>query len=350
MNHEKKNITINISTSTILKIFIILLILFFLYYIRQVIALVFIALVLASAFDPWVDWLHRRKIPRGLGILIIYLLFFSIISLAIILLIPPIAREVSDISVNFPTYYDKIVEWYNKFQNLGNPNVAVPIASNLNKLSEDLTQAAGSLLNTIFNIFGGIISFILILVITFYLTVEEENIRRLVKSLMPSQYLPYANQLVTRIRQKMGLWLRAQIILSLIIFILSFVGLMILDVKYALVLAILAGIFEVVPYLGPIISGIPAVFFALTQSPVKALFVVILYFIIHQLENHIITPKIMGKTVDLNPLIIIIVLLIGVRLGGVVGALIAIPVATAVSVFLRDIFESKKNKELKVEE
>lgn len=346
MDSDKKTINISISTATIFKVLIIILIIGFLYLIRDIVALIFISLILASSFDPWVAWLHRHKIPRGIGILLIYFILFSIFILAIILLIPPITNEISDISVNFPHYYQVVVQGIEKFRNFGNASGIPQLQDSLNKLSSTLTNAAGGIINTIFGVFGGLISFILVLVITFYFTIEEESLKHFIKSLTPISYQPYVTQLITRIRQKLGLWLRGQIILSLVIFILSFVGLMILDIKYALILAILAGIFEVVPYLGPIISGIPAVFFALTQSPIKALFVVILYFIIHQLENHIITPKIMGKTVDLNPLIIIIVLLVGIKLGGIIGAILAVPVATAASVFLRDIFENRKNQQI----
>lgn len=349
-NHDKKNFTINISTSTILKILLIFFILLFLYLIREVMALIFIALILASAFDPWVDWFHQRKIPRGLGILAIYIILFTIISLSVVLLIPPITNEVKDIALNFPHYYDKIVEWYHKFQNLGNFNNNWQSENNLTTLGNNLGSALSSLVNTVFSIFGGIISFFLILVITFYFSVEEEGLKRFIKTITPLKHQPYVMQLISRMQKKMGLWLRGQIILSLVIFILTFTGLSILGVKYALLLAFLAGILEIIPFMGPLISAIPAVFLALTQSPLKAVFVIILYFIVQQLENHLIVPKVMGKSVDLNPLIVIIVILIGFKLGGVIGALLAIPVATAVSVFLKDVFESKEKNELKVED
>lgn len=349
MEQDKKNITINISTATIIKILFILAILIFFYLIREVVALIFVSLVMASALDPWVDWFHRRKIPRGVGILVIYLLLFAVISMAVILLIPPVTNEIKDIAQNFPHYSEKIIEWYQKFQNLGNLNNGQTITNGLNNLSSNIGGAAAGLINTIFGIFGGIVSFFLILVVTFYFTIEEEGMKRFTRAITPSKYQPYVMQLISRMQNKMGLWLRGQLILSLIIFVMTFTGLSILGVKYALVLAFIAGIFEIIPFMGPILSAIPAVFLALTQSPMKAVFVLILYLIIQQLENHIITPKVMGKSVDLNPLIVIVVILMGVKLGGVVGALLAVPVATAVSVFLKDIFEARYKDEIKIE-
>jgi len=346
---NNKNTTISISTATIIKIILILIVLVFLYLIREVLALIFVALVLASAFDPWVDWFHQRRIPRGLGILVIYIILFSIISASVFLLITPISNEVKDIALNFPHYYQKVLEWYGKFQSLGGPANGLQLDNNLTSLGDNIGAALNKLINTVFSIFGGIVSFFLILVITFYFSVEEEGVKRFVRVITPLKHQPYVMQLIVRMQRKMGLWLRGQIILSLIIFVLVFTGLSILGIKYALLLAFLAGIFEIIPFLGPTISAVPAIFLALTQSPLKALFVVILYLIVQQLENHIITPKVMGKTVDLNPLIVIIVILIGVKVGGVIGALMAVPVATALSVFLKDVFESKERNELKLE-
>jgi predicted PurR-regulated permease PerM len=148
-------------------------------------------------------------------------------------------------------------------------------------------------------------------------------------------------QLVNRMQGKIGLWIRGQLILSLIIFSLTFLGLSILGVNYALVLALIAGLTEFVPYLGPTIAAIPAIFLAFTQSPMLALFVLALYYIIQMVENHIIVPKLMQKVVGLNPVISIMVLLVGFKLAGILGAILAIPVVTIASVFLKDLFEKK---------
>jgi len=344
--NKDKNITINISTLTILKILLIFLILTFLYLIREVVALIFVSLILASALDPWVDWLYKKKIPRGFSILAIYLVIFSVIGLAIYLVIPPVANEIKDISQNFPVYYEKVVQAYERFKDIGDFRGSTQVQETLGTIGNNVAEAAGSLVNSVFNIFGGIVSFFLILVITFYFTVQEEGLKRFFRSITPTKHQPYVSQLIVRMQRRMGLWLRGQLILSLVIFVLVFTGLTILGVKYALLLAFLAGVLEIIPFLGPTLSAIPAIFLTLSHSPLKALFVAILYFVIQQLENQIIVPKIMGKSVDLNPLIVIIVILMGVKLGGFVGALLAVPVATAISVFLKDVFQAKEQNEL----
>ncbi len=341
--------TINISTATFFKLLAIFLVIVFLYLIKEVIALIFISLILASAFDPWVDWFQKHKIPRGLAIIIIYVILISIVSTVIILIVPPITKEVGQIAKNFPFYYEKVIQGYNYFRGVTPNNVQTELQSSLDTLSASLPGAITNVFSTIFSFFGGIISFFLILVITFYFTVEEEGLRSFIKSISPARYQPYLSQLMSRIQKKMGLWLRGQLILSLIIFALVFIGLSILGVQYALLLALIAGIFEIVPFIGPVLAAIPAVFFGFLQSPLMGILVIGLYLVIQQLENHVIVPKVMSKSVGLNPLVVIVVILVGAKLGGVVGALLSIPVATAISVYLGDFFEKKMEEGVKLE-
>jgi len=188
------------------------------------------------------------------------------------------------------------------------------------------------------------------LVITFYILVQENAIKRILRSLIPNRSLPYAYQLVNRVQKKLGLWLRGQLILGFIIFLLVYFALLISGVKYALILAIIAGLLEFIPYLGPILSGTLAVFLTLFQSPLMALWVLIIYLVVQFFENHVFVPMVMRQTVGLNPVVSIFALLIGGRLAGVIGVILAIPVVTALSVFVQDFFDKKRQKDLKLEE
>lgn len=340
--------TIDISTQTFVKVILFLLIVGFLYLVREAIALIFVALILSSALDPFVDWLRKFKIPRGVGIILVYILLFTIISSIIVLIVPPIASELKLIANDFPTYYEKVVSGLNYLTtNRSDLDVADQIQKSLNAITGSLSRVATGAFSALLDVFGGIISFFLVLVITFYFTVEEEGVKRFIKSMTPIHYQPYVLQLMARIQKRLGYWLRGQIILSLIIFILTFIGLTILGVEYALLLALIAGVFEIIPYLGPILSAIPAIFLSFAQSPAKALSVLILYIIIQQLENNIVTPKVMGKAVGINPLVVIIALLIGAKLAGVMGMVLAVPVATAISVFLEDFVNRRVDAKAK---
>ncbi|MBT3690053.1 AI-2E family transporter [bacterium] len=349
MPTKNVNYNVSISMGTFLKLLLIFLVIVFLYLIKEVIVLIFVALILASAFDPWVDWFQKKRIPRGLSIIFIYLILISIIGTAIWLLVPPISQEVGQLSSNLPNYYERIESSIDYFKGVAiEQGSETSFQDSLDTLSATLTGATTKVFNTIFSIFGGVISFFLVLVITFYFTVEEEGLKNFLKSVSPSRMHPYLFRLITRIQHKLGLWLKGQLILSLIIFGLVFIGLSIIGVEYALLLAFVAGVFEIIPFLGPTLAAIPAAFFGFTQSPVLGLLVIALYVLIQQLENHVIVPKVMSKSVGLNPLIVIVAFLVGAKIGGFIGVLLAVPVATAISVFLSDFFEKRIEKEVKL--
>ncbi|MFH1662165.1 MAG: AI-2E family transporter [Candidatus Falkowbacteria bacterium] len=348
METKNKPIKINITTGTIVKTIFIFLLLYLLYLVRDIMAILFVALILASAVDPWVDWMQSKKIPRPAGILLIYAGMFMIIGVVVYLIIPPISHQVGELSANFPRYLEKIISGFSALKDYtAQHGILDNIKENLGAVSSSFQGAASGIFSTISGIFGGIFSFFLVLVITFYMTVEESAIKKLVWSIVPAKRQGYTMQLINRMQKKIGMWLRGQLILSLVIFVLTFTGLSILGVRYALVLALIAGLTEFIPYLGPMLGAIPAVFLAFTQSPMLALFVAALYYVIQLVENHILVPKIMQKAVGINPIVSIAVLLIGFKLGGVVGAILSIPVATAVSVFIKDVFELKAKEESK---
>ena len=341
-----KKITFDISVLALVKISILFLVVFFLFFVRDVILIVFVSLILASAFDPLIDFFQKHRIPRGFGILIIYLVIAVVVAGSIYLIIPPIATEIKELSKDFPLYWDKISGSVENFRSYSDDHGwTETIQSSLNDLQSNVTNieaAAGGVFSTVFAFFGSIFSLLVVLVLTFYLTVEEHALKRMLRSVVPVKYQPYITHLVNRIQEKIGMWLRGQLILSLIIFLLSWFGLTILGIKYALVLAIFAGLTELVPYLGPFIGAIPAVFIALTQSPGLALGVIVVYLIIQQLENNIIVPKVMQRAVGLNPIITIIAMMIGFKLAGILGIVIAIPAATSLNIILSDFIEIQK--------
>lgn len=346
---DRKKITIDISSLTLLKIILIIAALFFLYFVRDAILIIFVSLILASAFTPWLDWMQKHKVPRALGVLIIYLGLFSIIFGAIYLIIPPIIKEINELTKSFPFYYEKISANWQSFRAFSESHQwSNNIQSSLDGIQSSLGAAAGNIFTTIFSFFGGILSFLIILVLTFYMAVDDQAIKKAIRSVLPIGYQPYSMHLLNRIQEKIGLWLRGQILLSLIIFAISWAGLSILGVKYALVLAVFAGVTEIIPFLGPFIGALPAVFIAFTQSPVLGIITIVLYLVIQQAENYFLVPKVMQKAVGLNPIIIIIAMMVGAKLAGILGVLLAVPVATAISVIIRDIFRAKDEKEDKV--
>lgn len=343
MTINKTPININISTLTLLKMIIVIILLYFVWLISDIITILFVSLIFASAVDPWIDWMQKHKIPRSIGVLIIYLVSLIVIASIIYLIIPPIVKETAQLSSDLPHYTEKANVIFSDFKIYADKhNIMSGVSNAIDSINTGLKTAANGLFSTVSSVFGGIFSFFLILVITFYMIVEENALKKTVWTITPDKYQTYALGLINRIQKKIGLWLRGQLALCLIVFLLTFMGLSIFNVKYALVLALIAGVTEAIPYLGPTLAAIPAVFLAFTQSPGLALVVIALYFVIQMVENHILVPKIMQKAVGLNPLISISALMIGFKIGGIMGAVLSIPVATAASVAVKDLFNYKR--------
>ncbi len=311
--------------------------------IRDVVALLFVALVFSAAIDPWVDVLAKRQVPRALGIISIYVIVIAVFGGTITLLIPPLIEQVGQLAKNFPLYYDKLSLGINYLRDastgVGAQDQFQEVLGTVEKV---LSTATAGIFSTISSIFGGIVSFFLLLVLTFYMVLEEDGIKRLLQVITPDHLHEEIARVTIKIQDKIGLWLRGQLILMLIIGILTFIGLKSIGIPYALVLAMVAGITEIIPYAGPIIGAVPAVFIAFTISPVKGMFAIALYFVIQQLENHIVVPKVMQKTTGLNPVITIIAVLIGAKLSGVMGALLAVPIASALEVLVHEHFGKAK--------
>ena len=341
MSQEPQSMRITITTASLLRIILVLLGLYFAYLISDILVLLFTTAILTSVIDPWVDWMNKKSIPRAFGILIIYLILFGVIGITIYLIIPPIIQQFGQLANDVPMYVERLNGYLGQLRGFGSDSWFTNIKDSLTTSSSGLPTAATSIFSTVFGFFGGLFSFIIILVITFYMVAEENSIRKLVWSLTPEKNKHYVMDVLTRMQKKIGLWMRGQLILCVVIFLLTYIGLTILGVKYALVLALIAGISEFIPYLGPIIGSIPAVFLAFSQSPMLALLTAILYLVIQQVENNFLVPKVMQKTAGLNPIISIVALMIGFAVGGVLGALLSIPVTTAGMVLIEDVLNKR---------
>lgn len=339
MDDEPKTVVINISTAALVKIVIVAMLLFALYLIRDLVFMLVIAMVLASAMDPLVEWVyHKTKFPRSLSVIVVYLLFLGLLGWAVYFLIPPISSQfnqlsarLQDIREDFSGQADIISRIFNEYG----------LTRGLSALGENFTQFTRGFFQTTLGVVSGIVQVIAVLVLTFYLISSENGMKNFIKSIVPYKHQAYAVYLTDKIQKKIGHWLLGQLILSGFIFLFTFLGLEILGVKYALALALLAGLLEIIPYLGPILSAVPAVFVAFVQSPALAVFVILLYVLIQQTENYILVPKIMGRTVGANPLVILLAVLIGFKIAGIMGILISVPIVATVGVFVNEFREAR---------
>lgn len=307
--------------------------------IRWVLVALFIAFVLMSGFAPLVDWLTKNGVNKTFAIALTYLLAIGFLAILFFLALPPLILETRDFVSRLPFYVDTFSISFN--------NTQIPGVSNdtlTEIVSKRLDQTLSNLLQFALNVFNIFISFITIAVFTFYLLLEREKVKRNIPILFPHLPRKEVEDLAHRVEQKTGAWVRGQLILMVSVGLATFIGLTLLGVEFALPLAVIAGLLELVPIIGPIISAIPAVIIAFTQGPLLGLATLALYLLIQQLENNILVPKVMEKVVGLSPLITIFAILVGGSLFGVLGAVLAVPVAAIGYLIISE--HLKKSKDL----
>lgn len=346
-----RQVSIDISASTIVKILVVLLLVLFVNSIRDVLLLVFISLVLAAAIDPSITALERRGVPRGFGVAIIYIVLLAVVSLVIVLLIPVLIEQTQQFAKQVPSLYNQL---FSAFQSVSDSAVVSGLQRALESFSQSLGNITSGFFSHVFGFFGGLFAFFGVLVMTFYLTMEEKGMKKVALDMAPVRYRPYLTKLFNRIEERLGRWLRGQLLLGFIIFLLTLIGLWILRVDYLFVLALIAGISELVPAVGPFIGAIPAVLVALSGGalsghPIDAVWVMLLYVVIQQLENHLIVPRVMASATGLNPVLVIIALLVGAKLAGLVGVILAVPTMIIITTFLEDFLEEREQDNNRLE-
>jgi len=333
---------ISVSTATFGKAVLIVLALWFLWFVRDVVAILCAAVLLAALIEPFAAWCSRHHVPRGLGVIAIYVVLGAVLATAGILIVPVIAEQSVALVGKLSSAYAGFAESFGNLRALSAQyGFADNLRASLQSFQDAITGSFASLFSTVRGFLGSVAALFIVLVLAFYMVVEEDVARRYFKDLAPVEYQPYLTHLFQKMQSRIGAWLRGQIILGLIVGTAVFVGLVLIGVDYALLLAVIAGLFEVIPYVGPVLSLIPAAIIGFAHSPVQGMLVVALYLVIQQVENNVLVPKVMQKVTGLNPIVSIVALMVGIKVGGFVGAVLSIPVATMASVVLEDLFAQR---------
>lgn len=340
------HVHVEINTGTILRAIFIILFFVFLYILKDVVIIFLFALIIASAISPFANWLDEKGFPRLLGVLLLFLVVLALIVGVLSLIIPYVSQDINQLTSTLPQLVTKVSTSLEKVQQ-GSPqylDFLSEIQNILQGFSDYLQQSSQSILGLIISIFGGVMSAIAILIISFYLSVTKKGIESFLGSIVPEKYEGYAVNLWKRAELKVGLWLQGQLLLGLIIGLVVYVGLSLMGIKFALILGFLAAIFEIVPMVGPVLASIPAIFLAFLQSPALGLWVIVFYVVVQQLENHLLVPVVLGKTIGLNPVVVIIALLIGENLAGIPGMILSVPVATIIVEMMEDFAKHKDSR------
>lgn len=310
---------IEISHKTIIFTIAFLIALWALVQIRDILFLIFISFILMAALRPLVEALARIRIPRLLSIFVIYAVVFGVFGASLAGTIPTLVTQSARFVTDLPTFVERVLPYWNIDARALTQQVA-PISENIVRLTVGL--------------FSNIFTTLTVLVFTFYFLLERRNAEPLLTETMGENAAESVLHVVREIEARLGSWIRGQLILMVIVGVLVYIGLTLLKVEFALPLAIIAGVLEIVPTIGPIISAVPAVFVALATSPFLALSVVALYFIVQQLENNLMVPIVMKRSTGLSPLITIFALMVGARFAGIVGAILAVPMVLVLQVVI----------------
>lgn len=342
---------IDITFKTILKVVLTGVALFFLWTIRDILILLLLSVILASAMEPMVDFFHERnKIPRAVSVLSVYILLIGLTVLIGYLVVPTLLTQFSQLNSNSSTLTTDLQQKLGANSFFSQIHLADFISKGIQSFGKAISTTSGNFFSRTIGIFSGFIEVITVLVVSFYLVAEKNGMKNFVHTLLPEEIQGRVLSLVIRIQRKMGLWVIGQLIISAAIFLMVYAMLSVLGIKYALVLAILAGFLELIPYLGPIMFAIPGIAIAFIQDPTLAIIVAIMYLLIQKIEAYVLVPKIMQKTVGLSPLMILVAILVGLKLAGILGVLMAVPLVAAAQVIIRDwrhdpLFRTEKHLE-----
>ena len=337
-----KELTIHITSGTIIKAITLVILAGVLWYLRDLVLIILISIVIGSAVDPAARALARYKVPRVLSISVVYLAFFVSFFMIMYFFVPPVLKEASGLITTLPTSIQT-------FESSNNSMIGIPFidsfslssaVNELNRLFSGLTENAFAMVNVVF---GGLVSFVLVVVFSFYFAVNERGIEDFLRVVTPLKDEKHVVDLWHRSQKKIGLWLQGQLLLGLIVGVLVYLGLTILGVEYALVLAVAAAILELIPVFGPILAMVPAIAIGFSSGGVAlAGAVFIFYIIIQQFENNLIYPLVVTKVVGVPPLLVILALIIGAKLAGIIGILLSIPMAAIIQELFADMDKKRR--------
>jgi predicted PurR-regulated permease PerM len=310
-----------------------------LYLVRNALLLIYISTLIAIGLSPIVTTIQRRRgaraprLPRWAAILIIYVGIIGVVVGVALVLVPPLAEQAQELWTALPGMIQRGQQWLMERGLLGR-QLTIREAVEQTPVN---TDAVGAVFSAIGAVLGGVLGVLTVLIVTFYLLVDAHNILRTFLRLFAPSDRPRVHEACRRVATKVSAWLGGQLLLAAIIGSTAALGLWLMGVPYFYVLALVAGVGEMIPVVGPLLAAIPAILVALTVSPALALGVAIFYVVQQQFENHILVPKVMERQVGVSATIVIVALLLGASLLGVVGAILAVPTAAILQVIFEEL-------------
>ena len=345
---KRRDISVHITSGSTITVLMFLALAALLWFLKDLVLILVTAIVIASAMEPAINFLTKRRIHRVLSVILMYLFVASVFLTVLFVFVPPLLGDAANFlsrlpqtlsAINISDATHGILPW-------GNVGDQISSADLLRNISETLSDTTGGVFTTLSAFFGGLTSFILIVVFSFYFSVQETGVDDFLRVVTPIKEQAYVLNLWKRSQEKIGKWMQGQLILGIIVGILLYLGLVILGIPNALLLAVIAGLFELIPVFWQILAAIPALMIGFADGGVTALLLVAgLYLVVQQFEAHLIYPVVVKKVVGVPPLLVIIALIVGAKLAGFLGILLSVPIAAAIQEFVSDV-ERKKSKAL----
>lgn len=343
----KENVTISISTGTIIKVIVAIIAFLGFFYVSDFIIALLVAVVLASTVEMPVRMMVRWGVPRAVAVISIFLSLLLLIAATVFVFLPPLADDLALFIKTLPSILES-VRIFGKDLGLKDLSLALADISRDISKGEILSILKTSLFGTkgffatTTVVIGSLINLLLTFVLAFYLALEERGVQKFLQLIVPTNKEAYISDLWERAQKKIGLWIQGQLLLSLIVSILVYIPMLVLNIPYATLLAILAFVGELIPMVGLTLATIPALFLAWVHGGVSLLGIVsLIYFIIAQLENHVLYPKVMNKMVGVPSVVVIIAIVVGAKLAGIWGVILAVPVASILMELADDVRKRK---------
>lgn len=376
---------INIDLSLITKIFLGILIFYLInilfnkfQILGYTLSSVIIAIIFAYIIDPIVNYLERKGVKRQFGVIIVYISAILIFGILIVSVIPKTISEVSNLLTSLPGMVDTLIREFNNFLsnvfakfnielpenfinfyketnpkvngNVETPQIVSDILNSIKSTINDLiVKVQGSLMGSLSNVISKLYGFltsafrlVLIIIFSFYFSVDKEKFMLRVKKAIPNKYREDISYLTSNIDTALQQFIRGRMLMAIFVGVLTMVYLLVLRVDFAIIIGLITCIADIIPYIGPFLGCAPAVLFAFMDSPMKALWVLILFVIVQWVENNILAPKLIGDSTGLNPLVILISIIIGGGIFGVWGMVISVPL-TSIIFILVDFIKIKYN-------
>ena len=336
MDDNKEKI-LDISRKTSLKIAVAVLSFYFVYLIRDILVWFLFALIISILFNPAIDFFQKRRVPRILSVIFIYCSIFTAMTFFIYFTVPNFISEIQHFSQFFPEYFEKISP---TFKTLG-----IQAFENIDVFTSALTDLSGNVFNAMFAIFGGIFSTLFVMMVAIFLSLEEKMMERGLTLFFPKKYETYVLSLWSECQKKVSKWFLSRIAACLFVGVLSCVSFLILDVQYPFSLALLSGVLNFIPFMGPLITAFLLLLIVGIDSISKALFVLVAFSVIQLIENSILTPALLKKCLGIPPALLLLTLAIGGALWGPLGAILCVPLGGILFEFVRDFLRKKREED-----